>query len=124
MAVDRLDHRHLAVQQRADHGLHALAVIGAGGIGLVEHADAGAVLHAFPVPAGAERLAAAGQDDRADAAVAAEDAPRVADVLAVGLSADRIPAFGLDPRQDRALAPPLDTQKYAPAKNSIAVSKG
>src|SRR3546814_17615305 len=64
MTVDRRDHRHLAVHQRADHGLHALAVIGAGGIGMVEHADAGAVLHAFQVPAGAERLAVAGQIGR------------------------------------------------------------
>src|SRR3546814_2635506 len=66
MAVDRGDHRHLAVHQRADDRLHALAIIGAGGIGLVEHADAGAVLHAFQVPTGAERLAAAGQDDRSE----------------------------------------------------------
>src|SRR3546814_20488753 len=83
-----------------------------------------AVLHAFQVPAGAERLAAAGQDDRADAAVVAEDAQRVDDVLAVVVSADRIHAFGLDHRQDRDLAPPLDTQKFAHDQNSFAVAKG
>src|SRR3546814_18318710 len=81
-------------------------------------------LHACQVPAGAERLAAAGQDDRADAAVVAEDAQRVDDVLAVVVSADRIHAFGLDHRQDRDLAPPLDTQKFAHDQNSFAVAKG
>src|SRR3546814_9818099 len=72
MAVDRGDHRDLAVHQRADHRLNAAAIVGAGRIGLVEHADALAIQHRFQIAAGAERLAAAGQDDSADPAILAE----------------------------------------------------
>src|SRR3546814_1286626 len=123
MAVDRGDHRDLAVHQRADHRLNAAAIVGAGRIGLVEHADALAIQHRFQIAAGAERLAAAGQDDSADPAILAERAQRVDDVVAVGVRADRVHAFGLAHRQDCDLAAPLDTQKFTHARSEEHTSE-
>src|SRR3546814_7613037 len=83
------------------------------------HADALALLHALQIAAGAERLAGAGQDDGADAAILAQRAQRVDDVVAIRVGADRVHALGLVHRQDRDLAAPFDTQKFTHASISL-----
>jgi hypothetical protein len=93
MAIDRSDHRHFAIPQRADHPLYPAPIVGAGRLRRAEPADAAAGLHPFEIAAGAEAGPGAGQQDAADARVFLGPAHCVDDVLAVLLGADGVAAF-------------------------------